>query len=207
MEDKISTIKNWLGTGSINLFGLPMSGKDTQGIKLAKALNAKFLSSGMIIRAMEESNQKNYTGKGNLLPTSLFYEWVLPYFERKDLFNYPLVLSSIGRWHGEELQVMSVAAGANHEIKAVIVLNISEADVEKRFKEAKSLNDRGSRADDKSLEIFKTRLQEFRTKTIPVLKYYHDLNLLITVNGNQTREAVFNEIIDKLYAKALQSRV
>lgn len=207
MEDKISTIKNWLGTGSINLFGLPMSGKDTQGIKLAKALNAKFLSSGMIIRAMEESNQKNYTGKGNLLPTSLFYEWVLPYFERKDLFNYPLVLSSIGRWHGEELQVMSVAAGANHEIKAVIVLNISEADVEKRFKEAKSLNDRGSRADDKSLEIFKTRLQEFRTKTIPVLKYYHDLNLLITVNGNQTREAVFNEIVDKLYAKALQSRV
>ena len=53
MEEKLSIIKSWLGSGSINLFGLPMSGKDTQGIKLAEALDAKFLSSGMIIRNME----------------------------------------------------------------------------------------------------------------------------------------------------------
>ena len=52
MEEKIETIKEWLGTGSINIFGLPMSGKDTQGIKLAEALGAKFLSSGLIIRAI-----------------------------------------------------------------------------------------------------------------------------------------------------------
>ena len=52
MEEKIETIKEWLGTGSINIFGLPMSGKDTQGIKLAETLGAKFLSSGLIIRAM-----------------------------------------------------------------------------------------------------------------------------------------------------------
>ena len=205
MEDKIKTIKEWLGTGSINLFGLPMSGKDTQGIKLAKALNAKFLSSGMIIRAMEKAHKKDYSSNGNLTPSNLFYEWVLPYFERRDLFDYPLILSSIGRWHGEEDQVMSVASGAGHEIKAAILLSVSEADVEKRFKEAKILNDRGSRADDKDFTIFKTRLQEFRTKTVPVLKYYQALDLLINVNGDQPREAVFNEIIDKLYAKASKS--
>ena len=58
MDEKIATIKQWLGTGSINIFGLPMSGKDTQGIKLAEALNGKFLSSGMIIRAMEDQTKK-----------------------------------------------------------------------------------------------------------------------------------------------------
>ena len=57
MEEKIETIKEWLGTGSINIFGLPMSGKDTQGIKLAEALGAKFLSSGLIIRAMEKDER------------------------------------------------------------------------------------------------------------------------------------------------------
>ena len=207
MEDKISTIKSWLGTGSINIFGLPMSGKDTQGIKLAKALNAKFLSSGMIIRAMEKTSQNDYSKKGYLVPTNIFYEWVLPFFERKDLYDFPLILSSIGRWHGEENQVMSVAAGSGHEIKAAIILNISEADVEKRFEEAKTLNDRGERDDDKDIAIFKTRLHEFHYKTLPVLKYYHSLGLLIEVNGDQTREAVFNEIIDKLYAKALKSHV
>ena len=100
---------------------------------------------------------------------------------------------------------MSVAAGAGHEIKAAVILNISEADVETRFNEAKVLNDRGERADDKDLEIFHTRLQEFRTKTLPVLQHYKSLGLLIEVNGDQTREAVFNELVEKLYAKALQS--
>lgn len=202
MEDKITTIKDWLGTGSINIFGLPMSGKDTQGIKLAEALDAKFLSSGMIIRAMEAETKQNLTGSGNLIPTNTFYEWVLPYFERRDLFNSPLILSSIGRWQGEEDQVMSVAAGAGHEIKAVIILNISEAEVEERFKTAMSLQDRGDRQDDKDLSIFHNRLQEFRTKTLPVIQHYNSLGLLIEIKGNQSREAVFHEIIDKLYAKA-----
>ena len=204
-DDKIKAIKSWLGTGSINIFGLPMSGKDTQGIKLAETLSAKFLSSGMIIRAMEEQTKNHYTDHGALIPTNVFYEWVLPYFERPDLFNYPLILSSIGRWHGEEDQVMSVAAGAGHEIKAVIILNVSEADVEKRFEAAKTLNDRGDRPDDKDLETFKTRLKEFRKKTAPVLQHYNSLGLLIEVNGDQSREQVFNEIVEKLYQKTLKS--
>lgn len=202
MENKIEIIKKWLGTGSINIFGLPMSGKDTQGIKLAEALDAKFLSSGMIIRAMEKETDQNLTGSGNLIPTNVFYEWVLPYFERSDLFSYPLILSSIGRWQGEENQVMSVAAGAGHEIKAAIVLNISEADVEQRFITAKELNDRGQRQDDDDIAVFRNRLQEFRTKTLPVLKHYKELGLLIEVNGDQSREAVFAEIINRLSSRA-----
>jgi adenylate kinase len=207
MEEKITAIKKWLGTGSINIFGLPMSGKDTQGIKLAEALNAKFLSSGMIIRAMEKENKVQYTDNGSLAPTNIFYEWVLPYFECPDLFEYPLVLSSIGRWSGEENQVMSVATGAGHDIKAVVILNISEADVEKRFEEAKILNDRGDRADDSNSEILHNRLQEFREKTLPVLQHYNSLGLLINVNGDQTREEVFNELVEKLYQKTLESHV
>lgn len=202
MNDKLNSIKQWLGTGSINIFGLPMSGKDTQGIKLAEALGAKFLSSGMIIRTMESETKQNLTAAGNLIPTNIFYEWVLPYFERRDLFNYPLILSSIGRWQGEENQVMSVASGAGHEIKAVIILNISEADVEERFKTAQTLQDRGERQDDKDLQVFRNRLQEFRTKTLPVIQHYQSLGLLIEVKGDQSREAVFNEIIDKLHLKA-----
>ena len=202
MESQIEAIKKWLGTGSINIFGLPMSGKDTQGIKLAEAINGKFLSSGMIIRAMEKEKNENYTRDGYLVPTNLFYEWVLPYFERKDIAKYPLVLSSIGRWHGEEDKVIYTAKNTNHEIKAAIILNISEADVENRFKHLKDLDDRGNREDDKTLGIFRTRLEEFHKKTLPVLQYYKSLGLLIEVNGDQLREAVFKEIITKLSAKA-----
>ena len=202
MNDKIESIKQWLDTGSINIFGLPMSGKDTQGIKLAEVLGAKFLSSGMIIRAMEKETSQNLSGSGALIPTNLFFEWVLPYLERRDLFQYPLILSSIGRWHGEETQVMSVAAGAGHDIKAVIYLNIPEAEAKNRFFKAKELNDRGDRADDQDINTFNTRLKEFAEKTQPVLNHYKTLGLLIDINGNQSREAVFSSIIDELYQLA-----
>ena len=36
--DKLAKIKAWLGTGSLNVFGLPMSGKDTVGERLAFCL-------------------------------------------------------------------------------------------------------------------------------------------------------------------------
>ena len=205
METKLQTIKTWLGTGSINIFGLPMSGKDTQGIRLAEALNAKFLSSGIIIRAMEKETKNKYSTKGALIPTDIFYEWVLPYFERRDLLEYPLILSSVGRWSGEEKKVISAAADSGHHIKAVIILNISEADVENRFEASKSLGDRGEREDDRNIEVFRTRIQEFRQKTLPVLQYYKSLGLLVEVNGDQPRDAVFNEIVEKLYAKASES--
>lgn len=205
MEEKIASIKEWLDTGAINIFGLPMSGKDTQGIRLAEAIGGKFLSSGLIVRAMEERNKQFYSDKGALIPTNVFYEWVLPYFERRDLFDYPLILSSIGRWYGEENAVMTAAASGGHPIKAVILLNITEEDAIKRFDAAKTLNDRGDRADDKDIEIFRTRLQEFRTKTLPVLQHYQELELLINVNGDQPRDAVFKELVEKLYAKTLES--
>ena len=53
------------------------------------------------------------------------------------------------------------------------------------------------------METFKTRLLEFHNKTLPVLQHYKELGLLVEVNGDQSREAVFNELIDKLYQKAI----
>ena len=201
MEEKISAIKTWLGTGSINIFGLPMSGKDTVGVRLAETLGARFLSSGMIIRAMEAETENHLTDGGKLLPTNLFYEWILPYFERKELMNDALVLSSVGRWSGEETEVMRVAEGAGHPIKAAIILDVSEADVMERWKVVNSLGDeaRTVREDDKSPETFKVRIDEFNEKTRPVLQHYNDLGLLLHVRGDADRETVYNDLVDALY--------
>ena len=63
---------------------------------------------------------------------------------------------------------------------------------------AKELNDRGERADDANLKVFETRIQEFQEKTVPVLKHYEELGLLIKVDGNQSREEVYQSVIDAL---------
>ena len=94
------------------------------------------------------------------------------------------------------------------DLKGVIDVETlySENDVEKRFVTAKELGDRGDRKDDNSLEVFRTRLKEFREKTLPVLQTYRTQGLLVDVNGNQPRDAVFNEIVEKLYALASKSQ-
>lgn len=196
-EQKIATIKDWLGAGAINIFGLPMSGKDTQGMKLAEAVGGKFLSSGAIIREAE-AEMGDLTSSGKLTPTNVFYDLVLPYFGRAELVGLPLVLSSIGRWSGEEERVMEAAEKAGHPIKAVVMLTILEQEALARWEVANLLQDRGARADDSSVEVFKTRIDEFKTKTLPVIERYRELGLLVEVRAGQAREMVFNEMITEL---------
>lgn len=198
MEEQLQLIKKWLGTGSINIFGLPMSGKDTVGVRLAEAINGKFLSSGLIARTLEKSTNQNITGGGKLMPSNLFYDWVLPYFEKKELWGYPLVLSSIGRWEGEENQVMSVAKASGHPIRAVIMLQLSEQDAIERWEAAKLLNDRGLREDDTNPEVFQTRINEYREKTVPVLRHYQELGLLVPVKADVPRDQVFANVVEAL---------
>lgn len=198
LNEKVEIIKNWLDTGSLNIFGLPMSGKDTVGMRLADNLQAKFLSSGIIIRAYESEQNKDMTGSGRLIPTNTFYDIILPYFSREELRNDALVLSSVGRWSGEEDKIMEAAKAGGHEIKAVILLDLTEEEVKNRFEVAKTLNDRGERADDSNIEVFETRLAEFREKTMPVLNHYDELKMLVKVPAIGSRDEVYANVVDRL---------
>ncbi len=198
LNEKLEKIKSWLETGSLNIFGLPMSGKDTVGMRLAEDLQAKFLSSGIIIRAYEAEQNDDMTGSGKLIPTNTFYDIILPYFSREELSNDSLVLSSVGRWSGEEDKIMEAAKAGGHEIKAVVMLDLTEEEVKNRFEAAKELNDRGERADDANIEVFETRLAEFREKTMPVLNHYDELKMLVKVPASGGRDEVYANVIDRL---------
>ena len=176
-----------------------MSGKDTVGVRLSEDLDAKFLSSGMMIRAVEKEAGTDITGTGVLTPTNMFYDIVLPYFGRENLNGYPLVLSSVGRWSGEEEEVMKRLELTNHETKAVVWLSLSEDDVLSRWDAVQTLQDRGDRTDDRDRRVFLTRIAEFKNKTIPVLQKYKDLGLLVQINADANREEVYNNVIDGIY--------
>lgn len=191
--DEIKSVKQWLGNGSINIFGLPFSGKDTVGRSLAELLNAEFISSGELLRQAGDKTQTT----GKLSPTNVFYDVVLPYFDRAEIAGKPLVLSSIGRWHGEEQRVIAAAADGDHPIRTVLMINITEDEIYKRFDAAKTIGDRDGRHDD-DRTLIQTRIAEFNNKTLPVIEAYRDMGLLIEINGEQSREAVMAETITKL---------
>lgn len=194
----VDKLKKWLGTGSINIFGRPFSGKDTQGKKLAKLFDAPLIGGGDILRASNiPQDIKDIMSKGELIPTQAYIDIVLPYLSQEDLKGKPIILSSVGRWQGEELGVMEALELANHPLKAVIYLDIDEDDVSERWEIAQTLGDRGRRADD-AHGTLSTRLKEFREKTIPVIQHYDDSKLLIKINGNPSEEIIFKNILDSL---------
>ncbi len=193
---EINKIAKWLKTGSIDIFGLPFSGKDTHGVKLQKLFNASLLSGGDILRSSKGPKHiQDHIGKGHLAPIDEFLAIVLPYLSQPELKGKPIILSSLGRWHGEEQSVMKAAEESGHPIKAVVYLSITEEEAKRRWKLAK----RG-RDDDVDEEILINRFNEFRLKTLPVIDYYKQRGLLIEVDGMPEKEVVKEDILQKLAA-------
>ncbi|HUD03268.1 MAG TPA: nucleoside monophosphate kinase [Patescibacteria group bacterium] len=199
MENKIQTINNWLGTGSINIFGSPFAGKDTQGQRLAKLFHGQLIGGGDILRSQATPDYvKNHMEAGQLAPTEEYMQIVLPYLGQTDFTGKPLILSSVGRWHGEEEGVIKATALSGHLLMAVIFLQLSEGEVWNRWEVSKQINDRGKRTDDNEKSI-KIRLAEFQDKTIPVIDFYRDKGLLIEINGDPKQDEVTTEIINRLF--------
>lgn len=207
--DKIDSIRQWLGTGSINIFGIQFSGKDTVGMQLAELFDAQFISSGDIMRDifLDKTPETDMAVKhaaqvgslsGSLMPTEEFKKMIVERLSQSDLDGKSLVLSTVGRWLGEEAPVMNTLSASGHTTKAVLLLNISEEEAWRRWQVAHDTRN-GGRHDDIDEEKVARRLGEFRDKTLPVIEIYRNMGVLVEINGEQDRDKVFSDVIDALY--------
>ncbi len=193
----ITQVGTWLGTGSLNIFGMQLSGKDTQGAALSKLFNGPLLGGGDILRnSVIPPRAQAALDVGDLVDTQDYVDIVLPYLSKSEFIGKPLILSALGRWIGEEKNVLAATEAAGHPTKAVIYLDITEEEALRRL----SVADRG-RADDHE-ENLRHRLKEFRNKTLPVLEEYRKLGLLININGMKTPERITEDILNQLNKRA-----
>lgn len=198
---QISVISDWLGSGSINIFGLPFAGKDDQTGRLQDLFGGVKLGGGDILRASLTPEIQSYFDQGTLVPSELYVKVVLPYLSKPEFDGKPLLLSSVGRWHGEEEGVMQVLKEARHPLKAVIYLIVSREDALERLHASKDLGDRGARSDDDDTLLL-TRFDEFEHKTMPVIDRYRKLGLLIEIDATQSRAEVQTSILTALAQRA-----
>ncbi|MCL2444847.1 nucleoside monophosphate kinase [Candidatus Saccharibacteria bacterium] len=199
---KLTAIRQWLGTGSINIFGLPFSGRETTGRSLALALGAVYISGGEIIRHSGRQLSRTSlrtTNNGGLLPATDFENLILPYLKNETYRDYPLILDSVGRRMNEGHDTVDAAAAGGHPIKIAIVLNVSENEARNRWKISRLAHDRDDHLDDREERYLDERFALFRKETEPVIAAYRHDGILIAVHGNQERPAVVAEAIDKLY--------
>lgn len=196
---QIVKVKQWLGSGAIDIFGRPFAGKDSQCLKLAEIFGGKIVSGGDILRNDKNASRslKNKQNDGKMAPTREYLEIITDYLCKPELSGKPLLLSAVGRCHGEEYHVMQALEKSNHPLKLAIYLNISNVESYNRRQMLEDYNDRPDRADDKK-DILKIRDQEFNEKTLPVIEYYRQLNLLIEIDGNRPRDEVTDDILNYL---------
>lgn len=196
-DKDIAKIKAWLGTGSINIFGMPFAGKDTHGRELVKLFDGILIGGGHIIRSGDKQHMKDHIAKGLLTPTDEYLALMLPYFSEPDFDGKPLILSSVGRWFGEEKEVYKATNDSGHPTKVVLYIDISADELHRRWQKSLKLDDRGRRHDDAE-HILQTRIDEFNTKTLPVIAYYKDKGLLIHIDGNGTQAETLQKILQGL---------
>lgn len=211
-EQNVGTAREWLGEGSINIFGMPFAGKDTQSHEVSAqlGLDGRYLSSGQVLRDLKASADlpdrvRDIMDSGALIPVADFVQYVTPHLMNFAQANQPLVLSSVGRFNGEQHGVLELMEQTGHTTKAVILLTIDRAIAEERWRN-NQLDVRGVRADD-SVEAFDTRFREFEEKSMPVIEFYRNLGLLDVIDGGMEKHAVTEAIFAALAARALASRV
>lgn len=197
---KLQETKTWLGSGSINIFGMPFAGKDTLAHNLARELNGQVISGGDILRGSpDQAKIKQLMQTGELFPTDFYLSLILPFISQPEFKNKPLLLSSVGRWSGEEPTIMRACQTSNHPIRAAIHLNIDPTTVWQRFEASQGLQDRSHRHDD-ARHVLEVRIREYQEKTMPVLEFYKQHNLLLDIDGQKKIEDTTEAALDHLYS-------
>ena len=199
---KLEVVAEWLGAGSLNVFGRQFAGKDTYAKVLDPVLDAPVIGGGDTIRAAQAAGTLTpeiqvMLDAGKLIPSDDYRRMMMPVLGSDEYSGRPLLLSAVGRMFGEEDGVVRATQDAGHPIKAVPDVIISEATAFDRLKNTPA---RGRKDD--TPEGLRKRLDEFTEHTVPVLDFYKQQGLYLPVDGEQPKQKVFNELVDGLHEVA-----
>lgn len=177
--------------------GPPYAGKDTQGKLLSQKLGGiPIFSMGHLIReAREKGSEKiikayeNYSLKGQHVPTKIKFPLLK---EKMDKAGKDFILDNFPATEDDLAELNNYLFYANKKIDKVIYLNISDQEMQKRFKVAS----RGRKDDHPEIIIARRDIQN--KDRIPVLEFYKNNNLLLEINGEGDIDKIHREILKNL---------
>lgn len=194
MREPNLVMRSWLGSGSINIIGKPNSGKDLHSEVIAPEFDAVVLGAGKKLRADADMDTRDRAlmEAGVLIPSDTFFAKMFHQFQNPELVGKPFFLTAVGRVAGEPQPVADILRAAQHPLRAVIHVVISDEIARQRR------GNRGDRPDD-SPEAFEVRLEEFATKTLPAIEEYRSiLGEVIEIDGDAPRHIVTGNIRSEL---------
>lgn len=186
---------------SILLFGMPGSGKGTQGAVLGQLPGYVHISSGDLLRKLPKwgelgSAVLRHTSQGTLVPDDLTVKIFLRHIrvlEMQELLlprEHILILDGLPRNY-EQARMLS------EYLDVIQIFHLKIDDIANAIDRLHARALRENRLDDTSAEVIMKRIKVYHDETYQTLKFY-DSGLVHDVDGTETPLGVLCDIVNRL---------
>ena len=206
---------------NIILFGPPGAGKGTQATKIVKKFNLHKVSTGDLLREEIKNNTdlgnkiKSIMDTGSLISDNIINNLITKVISNKKFYNR-LIFDGYPRNLKQGKNLDSQIKKYKQKISCVLSLNVDKESIIKRISgrqtcvncglifneyyypassknhscDPKFLNKRS----DDNKKIIINRFETYLNKTLPILDFYKEQNLLHQINGMAEIDQIFDEI-------------
>ena len=203
------------------MFGPPGAGKGTQATKVVKKFNLHKVSTGDLLREEIKNNTdlgnkiKSIMDRGSLISDNIINDLITKVISNKKFYNR-LIFDGYPRNLKQAKNLDSQIKKYKQKISCVLSLNVDKESIIKRISgrqicvncglifneyyypassknhscDQKFLN---KRSDDNKKTII-NRFETYLNKTLPILDFYKEQNLLHQINGMAKIDQIFDEI-------------
>jgi adenylate kinase len=185
------------------LLGAPGAGKGTQGVRLADHYGVAHVSSGDILRQhVAEGTELGqrvaaHVAAGELVPDDLVLA-VIGRAVADAMETGGYLLDGFPRTLAQAERAYAGATRAKVTAHAVLYLEVPDDVAEERLRERSATS---GRVDDASADVIHHRLEVYHEQTVPLLDFYRDRGVLVTVDATPPPDEVAATIIEAVDAK------
>lgn len=210
----------------IILVGPPGAGKGTQAESIKKKYDIAHIATGDILRANAKAGTelgktaKEYMDAGNLVPDDLIIAMMELRLQEPDTKN-GFLLDGFPRTRRQAEALDELLKRLDLSLDAVVELDVSDEVVVKRLSSRRVCRQCGEiyntltkpegtegvcdicggeviRRDDDKESVIRSRLSVFHEQTAPIIKYYRDKRLLVTVDASGAKDSIVKRLADGL---------
>lgn len=208
---------------NIILFGSPGAGKGTQAVELAKKFNLVHIETGAVLR--EIARKRTFLGRkikktierGELVPEALVVFLLIKKIQNLSM-RKRIILDGSPRTLAEAEMLSEILTWLGRKERKVFFIKISDREAIKRLvsrltcprckrtfsqkeniEKCKHCRTKLIKRKDDSLKVIRKRIIRFKKQTLPAIKYYQRKKELIEINGEQSKEKVYQDILEKLH--------
>lgn len=184
------------------LMGAPGAGKGTQAKKLENELGLPQVSTGDLFRYNLKNETElgklaqTYINKGELVPDDVTIAMVRDRLAQVDCEN-GAILDGFPRNPAQADALENLLTEFDGQINVVPYIHVDQDELVGRLLKRAEIE---GRADDNE-ETIRARMVVFEQQTQPLLDYYGEKGLLVTINGSQPIEDVSQELLEVVRGK------